>query len=210
MQPTKKQPTKKMRDSGARETSTRGGQREPSPDKPDLHLISPFAMYRLGHWLRLGAHKHGDRNWESGMPFSWCVASLKRHLEQYLMGDREEDHLSAIVCRGMFLLHYEELIARGLLPAELDDLPHYLDRAPTPSPDSKPLGSCPDGQFHPQDYQIALRFQHRISRTGPCWVCGEPIHQGEPIALIRPKLTDELYAVHPSCCHDVPNPENLP
>ena len=59
------------------------------------------------------------------MPFSRCVASLKRHLMKYQQGKRDEDHLAAIMFNAMALIHYEEMIERGLLPAELNDMPCY-------------------------------------------------------------------------------------
>jgi hypothetical protein len=65
------------------------------------------------------------RNWENGMPFSRCVASLKRHVMKFQHGKRDEDHLAAIMFNAMALIHYEEMIERGLLPATLNDMPHY-------------------------------------------------------------------------------------
>ena len=59
------------------------------------------------------------------MPFSRCVASLKRHLMKYQQGKRDEDHLAAIMFNAMALIHYEEMIERGRLPAELNDMPNY-------------------------------------------------------------------------------------
>jgi hypothetical protein len=92
-------------------------------------LISPFAEERQGHWLLMGAKKYAERNWERGMPFSRCVASLKRHLMKYQQGKRDEDHLAAIMFNAMALIHYEEMIERGLLPAELNDMPNYEPNA---------------------------------------------------------------------------------
>jgi len=59
------------------------------------------------------------------MPFLRCVASLKRHLMKYQQGKRDEDHLAAIMFNAMALIHYEEMIERGRLSAELNDMPDY-------------------------------------------------------------------------------------
>jgi len=99
--------------------------RDTADDKPRPDLISPFAEERQGHWLRMGAAKYAERNWENGMPFSRCVASLKRHLMKYQQGKRDEDHLAAIMFNAMALIHYEEMIERGRLPEELNDMPDY-------------------------------------------------------------------------------------
>ena len=50
---------------------------------------------------------------------------MYRHLLQWLQGDAEEDHLAAIVFGAQALMHYREMIDRGLLPAELDDMPRW-------------------------------------------------------------------------------------
>jgi hypothetical protein len=115
-----------MKDGGKRQSFGKGmAVRDTAEGKPRPDLISPFLDERVGQWLRIGAEKYAERNWEGGMPFSRAVASLRRHLMQYQQGLRDEDHLAAIVCNAMFLMHYEEMIERGVLPAELNDMPNY-------------------------------------------------------------------------------------
>lgn len=114
-----------MHDSGTRQSFTTGAVRDTAGDKPRPDLASPFALERLGEWLRLGAVKYQERNWEKGIPISRCVASLSRHLMKYQQGARDEDHMAAVMCNAMFILHNEELVRRGVLPAELDDMPRY-------------------------------------------------------------------------------------
>jgi hypothetical protein len=115
----------KMTDSGKRQTFGGGAVRDTASDKPRPDLISPFAEERQGHWLRMGADKYAERNWENGIPFSRCFASLKRHVMKYQQGMRDEDHLAAIMFNAMALIHYEEMIERGVLPPELNDMPNY-------------------------------------------------------------------------------------
>jgi hypothetical protein len=54
------------------------------------------------------------------------TASLYRHLLQWMIGDTEENHLAAIVFNAQALMHYREMIKRGALPVELDDMPGYV------------------------------------------------------------------------------------
>ncbi|HEY4760868.1 MAG TPA: dATP/dGTP diphosphohydrolase domain-containing protein, partial [Thermoguttaceae bacterium] len=83
-----------MKDGGKRQTFGKNmAIRDTADDKPRPDLISPFAEERQGHWLRMGAQKYAERNWEKGMPFSRCVASLRRHIMRYQQGMRDEDHL---------------------------------------------------------------------------------------------------------------------
>ena len=44
---------------------------------------------------------------------------------KFMQGLRDEDHLAAIMFNAMALIHYEEMIERGVLPAELNDMPNY-------------------------------------------------------------------------------------
>jgi hypothetical protein len=130
---------KEVKSSGEEERFAGGAVRDVSADKPRPDLISPFFEERLGNWLMLGAKRYDERNWEKGLPAQRCYASLKRHLMQWAQGLRDEDHLAAVACNLMFIIHFEEMIKRGLLPKELadklDDMPTYypvekLDEAP--------------------------------------------------------------------------------
>lgn len=95
--------------------------REPSIGKGRYDLISPFGIDRIAKWYELGARKYADRNWEKGMPFSRYVDSAKRHLNKYVMGMEDEDHLAAACWNIIAIMHHQEL---GEL--EFDDMPHYL------------------------------------------------------------------------------------
>jgi nucleoside 2-deoxyribosyltransferase len=117
-----------MRDSGNRRTFETGAVRDRDDSKPRPDLISPHANLREGAWLGVGARKYRPRNWEAGMPISECVASICRHLEAYKLGRCDEDHMAAIRTNAGFILHYEEEIKVGRLPAILDDMPHYASR----------------------------------------------------------------------------------
>lgn len=117
--------TEPFEDSGEKEVFESGAVRDDASDKPRMELISPFAEVRLGNHLRRGAEKYAPRNWEAGMPFNRCIASLKRHLAAYQLCDDSEDHLAAIMANSMFLSHYETMVAVGSLPKELDDRPLY-------------------------------------------------------------------------------------
>ena len=117
-----------MEDSGKRKEFVTGAVRDSAEDKPRPDLISPYAQWRKGEWLRLGAIKYAERNWEKGMQFSRCIASIFRHVLQYMMGMTNEDHLAAIAVNAEFLMHYEKMIEMYKLPATLDDMPHYEDK----------------------------------------------------------------------------------
>lgn len=95
--------------------------------RPDL--ISPIFLQRLAVLLEKGAEKYGAHNWERGVPISSFASSALRHINQYLEGRREEDHLVQAAFNLMGAVHTIEMIDRGLLPAALYDLKDY-----TPAP----------------------------------------------------------------------------
>lgn len=66
------------------------------------------------------------------MPLSRFLDSAIRHLYKHLEGHRDEDHLAAAMWNLHGMIHTEEMVGRGLLPAELNDLPNYLP----PDPDA--------------------------------------------------------------------------
>ncbi|GHT13512.1 hypothetical protein FACS1894170_09590 [Planctomycetales bacterium] len=114
-----------MADSGKREQFSTGAVRDTADGKSRPDLISPFAMERLGEWLRLGAKKYAERNWEQGIPLSRCIASLYRHLLKFQQGRQDEDHITAVMCNAMMIIHTIEMVKRGVLPDELLDMPDY-------------------------------------------------------------------------------------
>ncbi len=101
--------------------------REPSEGKGRFDLISPFALKRLARHYENGAKKYADRNWEKGIPFSRYIDSAMRHLNQYMQGMENEDHLAAAAWNIFCIMHHQEL---GQI--ELDDLPHYLSKKQEP------------------------------------------------------------------------------
>lgn len=117
-----------LKSTGKEQKFSTGAVRDANDDKACLELISPWAEERLGHWLRLGAQRYARRNWEAGIPMERTFASLKRHVNKYQMGMKDEDHLAAIMCNAMFLMHTETMIERGVLPKELDNMPRYEPR----------------------------------------------------------------------------------
>ncbi|GHT42949.1 hypothetical protein FACS189443_6450 [Planctomycetales bacterium] len=114
-----------MADSGKREQFSTGAVRDTADGKSRADLISPFAMERLGEWLRLGAEKYTERNWEQGIPISRSIASLYRHLLKFQQGRQDEDHIAAVMCNAMMIIHTIEMVKRCVLPKELLDTPDY-------------------------------------------------------------------------------------
>ena len=114
-----------VKDSGQRQNFSTGSVRDTQEGKGRFDLISPIALKRLAQHFENGAKKYGDRNWELGQNLSRYLDSAIRHAYAFLEGKRDEDHATAMAWNALALVHTEEMINRGLLPKELNDLPNY-------------------------------------------------------------------------------------
>jgi len=108
-----------------KEAFSTGATRQARRGKGRFDLLSPFVLFRDAKHMENGAEAHAERNWERGIPFSRCLDAAFRHMVQRLMGDTTEDHWAAARWNLGAIMHYEEMIERGLLPASLNDLPSY-------------------------------------------------------------------------------------
>jgi hypothetical protein len=82
--------------------------------KPRFDLVPPELEEEVAEVLTqpVLAGKYPARNWELGMDYGRCVASLKRHLNKWLKGERydresKRPHLAHVITNAMFLLVYE-------------------------------------------------------------------------------------------------------
>jgi len=111
-----------IKDSGNRTTFVTGAERDVQHNKGFFHLLSDITLTRLAIHMERGAIKYGPRNWEQGIPLSSFYNSAIRHALAWLRGDTDEDHAAAWLWNIHGLIHTEELIRRGELPSELNDV----------------------------------------------------------------------------------------
>lgn len=114
-----------LKDSGERQEFSTGSVRDSEKGKGWFAHLSPIALKRLAQHVENGGRKYGERNWEKGQPLARYLESAIRHAYTYLEGSRDEDHLAAAMWNLQGIIHTEEMIRRGLLPKELDNLPNY-------------------------------------------------------------------------------------
>jgi len=112
-----------LRDTGRRVEFAGGAQREMTPGKGRFDLLSPIAIQTVARIMEAGATKYKPRNWEKGLPLSSFLDSGLRHLFQLLEGDEVEDHAGQAAWNILGFIHTREMIRRGVLPPELDDMP---------------------------------------------------------------------------------------
>lgn len=96
--------------------------RDVSTGKLDWTILPWIVLKRDVELYMRGAKKYARDNWKKGQPFSRAFESLVRHMFDYWMGDRSEDHLAAIRFNAACLIYYEEMIKQGKLPSNLDDM----------------------------------------------------------------------------------------
>lgn len=90
------------------------------------HDLTPaFAQEQYARVLTQGAQKYAPRNWEKGMNWSIPLASMKRHIEKFLLGediDQESGqyHMAHVMCNAAFILEYYKIFPQGddrIIPA---------------------------------------------------------------------------------------------
>lgn len=113
-------------DSGKREEFPSGAKRDVREGKGRYDLIPAVAMARIAKLYERGAVKYGAWNFSKGILLSRYIDSMIRHAFNYLEGDRKEDHLAAVAWNAIAMIHHEEMIKRGILPPELDDIPRFI------------------------------------------------------------------------------------
>ncbi|MEY2434765.1 MAG: hypothetical protein QOC92_4490 [Acidimicrobiaceae bacterium] len=110
------------KDSGVRKEFATGSRRDSEAGKGRFDLLPIEAIRRYAQLLERGAEKYEAHNWELGQDFSRVFSSMLRHAFQAAAGETDEDHLSAVLFNAAALITFEERIARGELPPELNDM----------------------------------------------------------------------------------------
>ena len=89
-----------IKDSGERKTFSTGMQRDSGVTtlRPDLIWLP--GIERLAELYGKGALKYAERNWEKAETqeeLNRFLASAWRHFFKYMRGDRDEDHMAAVI-----------------------------------------------------------------------------------------------------------------
>lgn len=111
------------KDSGERQEFSTGSVRDTATGKGRFDLIPTEPLRRLAKLYERGAVKYGERNWEKGQPLMRYVDSAMRHLNCLVAGEPLEDHAVAVAWNMFAFMYTQSMIAGGLLPKELDNLP---------------------------------------------------------------------------------------
>jgi len=101
-----------------------GAVRSAEADDTRFDLISPIGLRRVAETYAEGAVKYGDRNWEQGFPVSCVLNHALRHVNEWLAGDRREDHLAHAAWNLFAAMHFEECLP------ELVDIPTRQQNSP--------------------------------------------------------------------------------
>lgn len=84
--------------------------REDKTGKPDFTYVGEMyaAFARVMARFMHGAEKYDRLNWRNCQDNHTYKESAVRHLMQYLNGETDEDHLSAVIANVMILIDLEE------------------------------------------------------------------------------------------------------
>lgn len=95
-------------DKGLRMYGT-GATRSADADEVRYDLIPAGPLRRLAMRFATGAEKHGDSNWQKGLPPGVIYNHMIRHIELWRLGmDPGDDHLAAVAFGAVALMWYEE------------------------------------------------------------------------------------------------------
>jgi dATP/dGTP diphosphohydrolase, N-terminal len=103
-----------------------GAVRSSDAEHTRFDLIPQAGVRRLAETCAEGAQKYGERNWEQGFPASSLANHALRHINLWLSGNAEEDHLSHAAWNLLALMHFEEEMP------EMIDVPTRPDRTRPP------------------------------------------------------------------------------
>jgi Domain of unknown function (DUF5664) len=82
-------------------------------EKPDMSLLSPFALEEIAKVMTFGAKKYSANNWRNGFKYTRLLAAVMRHLSAYQRGEAKDpetglSHLAHASCGLMMLLEFEQ------------------------------------------------------------------------------------------------------
>lgn len=113
------------KDSGQRAEYDSGMVRDTQDDKPMFGLLRPVGvpyeeqfLTRCAALMTRGARKYGFRNWEKADSYEELdrfKESAERHMQQYLAGETDEDHLAAVVFNLMAACTLEYWLRQSVL-----------------------------------------------------------------------------------------------
>lgn len=98
--------------------------------KPRYDLIPPEGIEALAQVYTAGAVKYAPRNWEKGMTYTRCFASLMRHAWAWMRGqDNDQEtglpHMAHVAWNALAIVTYQQ---RGFV--HLDDRPNIPSDTP--------------------------------------------------------------------------------
>ncbi len=97
-----------LESSGETTDFSTGAKRDSTENKPPMHLLPFDLMIRVANLMGKGAKKYGANNWRKGQSVLHCIGSIIRHLTKYIIGDRKEDHMAAIIFNAFSIMNVEE------------------------------------------------------------------------------------------------------
>jgi hypothetical protein len=85
-----------------------GATRNSDGNNERYDLIPPIVSKREAKVWAEGAASHGEGNWKLGLPTESTIQHLLWHLNEWRMGNRDEDHLAKVRWGAAVLMYFEE------------------------------------------------------------------------------------------------------
>lgn len=108
-----------IKDSGERTRFETGAVRDMHAGKGRFDLLPWNAIWKVAKHCEAGAEKYGEHNVDKGIPLHSLIDSAFRHLVKFLLGWKDEDHLTAAAWNILWALE------QCTTHPDLDDLYHH-------------------------------------------------------------------------------------
>ena len=99
----------RIKDSGKRQTFESGAVRDTNEGEIHYDLLPIECLKRVAYHYTKGAEKYSKDNWKKGVPTERWIEGAWRHWAKYLLGMKDEDHLSALVFNVFGIIYNEEV-----------------------------------------------------------------------------------------------------
>lgn len=85
-----------------------GASRSADVDGVRYDLVPPEGIEAVAKAMYVGSVHHGDNNWKKGLKHSVYINHALRHINLYMQGRREEDHIGHALANLMMLVWNEK------------------------------------------------------------------------------------------------------
>lgn len=118
-----------LKTSGSERNFSTGAKRDGGKEmKGDFYLMPYAALLEVAKVFERGKIRYSRSNWRLGIPLSEYANSAIRHSLKAANGWNDEQHAAMAAWNWLCFMETKDMIERGLLPQELNDIDNWLTK----------------------------------------------------------------------------------